>query len=205
MRINRSSKIYSSTNSITNVRNLILFVLFNFSILISEVNSTDYYQMIWYESLASYATVTVSGVQQDYHSIKMKISQSNTIFDTLPTYIALTKRSNSADSTDISLYTDDNAEKYVAYTFFLLNFKGNHIKNRKYVMWNVACASGIVSYKIKFFTCDTNLDAFYTDVSANNKVKNYGNTLDVSNISVTSGFASSQALYNALTTDACLP
>lgn len=186
----------------------LIYTLTLFSTVKTIEEAPSLYQMIWYESTSMYKSdLTVGSLQnQDYHIIKMRIGDAATIFDTPPTnYIALIKRNNGVSNVDVQLFKDEEVDKYTMFTFFLLNLKGNHIKNRKYLIWNVSCNSttGIVTYNIKFFTCDTVLDTFYSGITANNKVKNYGNSLEVDNIVVTSGFANSQALLNALTTNSC--
>ena len=192
------------------------FLLFNclicFLLLFSSVNTDDsdatLFQVIWYESTSNYKTDTIGLLSnQDYHIINMIISSSNSIFNSLPAnYIALIQRSNSSSNVDTQLFKDNNSDSYSMFTFFLLNLNGNHFKNRKYVIWNVACnnSTGVVTYNIKFFTCETDLDTFYLNLTANIKVKNYGNSLDVANISVTNGFSSTQ-IYNILTTNTCKP
>ncbi len=180
-----------------------------FALLISNVKTDTptptLYQMIWYESTSSYKKIQTAGnlLNMDYHEIKTLFGNTIVTYNSAPTnYLALIKRDNGATSTEEIIYKDKDDIKYSMFPFFLLNLKGNHIKSRKYIMWDVICDSttGIVTYNIKFFTCDDELNYFDTNLNANIKVKNYGNSMIVS---VGTGSITSDQITAYLTTNSC--
>lgn len=140
-------------------------------LLISFVHSQTYYQIITYKSFdAANSILTIES--------EITISDTNYLAyneSSLGANLASKKRkiiNNQVYAEDSYARSPDNITK--KNTFFLLDSNGVHFKNRKYIAWNFTCANGIVTYKIKYFICDAELDTYFQSISNLDKIKNSG-------------------------------
>lgn len=172
-----------------------------FSILIVSIISLSQqanvlYQHIWYDSYDE---------ASNYHTIKQNIRNTNDFDYSAIEYLALINRSDELTNIDSKVLKDNNVD-YDKYRFFLINLNGNHKKKRGYVLWDVTCSSEIVTYKIRFFTCDNEVKAFYDGLdTTHDKLFNYGTAISSDSSSLKSGssFSSGSDIISYITSNGC--
>lgn len=136
-------------------------------VLTSSVMSVvTYYQRISYQNY-----VPASGGNADYHVINIVWSESTIAAEVVGT--GNWKYSIVRDDEGNPAVSNNNNALFDRYANYLIGIDGKHA-TKPYVAWDItaSCASPKmnVSFKIKYFTCDSAATAFYDSSSAVTKV-----------------------------------
>lgn len=151
------------------------------------------YQRVRYDSFTKYRN---SDNGESYHSFTMSASTSPLDEVETSSYIFIVKRNDENAPADEYIYFNSDSSTFSKYTQFLPNMNSVVQTETSYVIWDITkdCALAgktnnlaTLSYKLKYYTCETDMMTFYNSLTETNKAVNYGSPFTLSNISLKTG------------------
>lgn len=162
---------------------IISVILLKYLAFSQTVEPTYYYQRIKYIDF-------YRDGYNSYHLFTLSISNSQVTEDLSGSYkLVLLRNSKETNSVQIFKSSPEN-EKYRQ---FFPDLNSIHPKFKKYVIWDLdkSClndslnSAGNLTYKLKYFDCDEELNSFYDSLLNTNKAKNLSSKFIEANVVLT--------------------